>query len=91
MRLSWLGKPSKHVSLDFGAVDILHGKDGHFYVLEVNTAPEVEGEGRQVIQSLADKIAAWEKNGILEPGREVQAAAEEKLPSQRDKREVRRW
>src|SRR5258708_6817451 len=50
-------------SLDFGAVDILKGKDGKFYTLEVNTAPGVEGPGRMVIQSLARHIAEWEKKG----------------------------
>src|SRR5688572_8710651 len=51
------------LSLDFGAVDILRGKDGNFYVLEVNTAPGVEGPGRQVIQGLGRHIAEWEKKG----------------------------
>lgn len=31
------------LSLDFGAVDIIHGTDGKFYVLEVNTAPGLQG------------------------------------------------
>lgn len=47
------------LGLDFGAVDILKGRDGNFYILEVNTAPGVEGPDRQVIQALADKIAYW--------------------------------
>jgi glutathione synthase/RimK-type ligase-like ATP-grasp enzyme len=51
------------LGLDFGGVDILRGKDGHFYVLEVNTAPGVEGEGRQAIQLLAHRIARWEAAG----------------------------
>jgi hypothetical protein len=50
----------KALGLDFGAVDILLGTDKRFYVLEVNTAPGVEGEGRQVIQSLAKKVANWQ-------------------------------
>jgi len=49
------------LGLDFGAVDVLLGTDGHCYVLEVNSAPGVEGPGRQVIQALADKIANWVK------------------------------
>ena len=52
------------LGLDFGAVDILKGVDGHFYVLEVNTAPGVEGENRQAIQSLARKIRRWEALGF---------------------------
>ena len=51
------------LKLDFGAVDILRGKNGQFFVLEVNTAPGVEGEGRQAIQSLAHRIARWEAAG----------------------------
>ena len=47
------------LGLDFGASDILLGKDGQFYVLEVNSAPGVESGERQVIQGLADKIAYW--------------------------------
>lgn len=31
------------LALDFGAVDIIHGTDGVFYVLEVNTAPGLQG------------------------------------------------
>lgn len=48
------------LGLDFGAVDILESTEsGKFYVLEVNTAPGVEGEHRQVIQSLVDKFVKW--------------------------------
>lgn len=32
------------LALDFGAVDIIHGTDGKYYVLEVNTACGLEGE-----------------------------------------------
>lgn len=52
------------LGLDFGAVDVLLGRDGKYYVLEVNTAPGVEGEGRQVIQSLATRIAKWAEKGF---------------------------
>lgn len=51
------------LDLDFGAVDMILGIDGQYYVLEVNTAPGVEGEGRQVIQALAQKIATWDRLG----------------------------
>lgn len=51
------------LDLDFGAVDILRANNGQFVVLEVNTAPGVEGEGRMVIQKLAHRIAKWEAAG----------------------------
>lgn len=34
----------KALDLDFGAVDIVEDKHGNFYVLEVNTAPGLEGQ-----------------------------------------------
>lgn len=49
------------LDLNFGAVDILEGPGHQFYVLEVNTAPGVQGE-RQAIVSLARKIVKWVKN-----------------------------
>lgn len=52
------------LGLDFGAVDILKGIDGAYYVLEVNSAPGVEGENRQVIQALAAKVKKWEALGF---------------------------
>ena len=51
------------LGLDFGAVDVLLGRDGKFYVLECNSAPGIQSEARQVIQSLAAKIANWVKKG----------------------------
>jgi glutathione synthase/RimK-type ligase-like ATP-grasp enzyme len=33
--------------LDFGAVDIIHGKDGKLYILEVNTAPGLDNSTAQ--------------------------------------------
>jgi hypothetical protein len=59
---------SKSVSamqLDFGAVDILKGKDGKFYVLEVNTAPGVAGLTREGIKKLAAKMAKWVELGYV--------------------------
>ena len=49
------------LDLDFGAVDVLQGKDNKFYVLEVNTAPGVQNGTRQVLQSLANHITKWAK------------------------------
>jgi glutathione synthase/RimK-type ligase-like ATP-grasp enzyme len=34
----------KHLGLDFGAVDIIQDKSGKYFVLEVNTAPGLEGQ-----------------------------------------------
>lgn len=47
------------LGLDFGAVDVLRGLDQRLYVLEVNTAPGVEGEDRFAIRALAEKIQRW--------------------------------
>lgn len=52
------------LGLDFGAVDVLKGVDGKYYVLETNSAPGVEGENRQVIQALATKIRNWDRLGF---------------------------
>lgn len=52
------------LGLDFGAVDILHGKDGRYYVLEVNTAPGVQDPGRRLMRNLAQKIANWNDNPV---------------------------
>ena len=59
VELAWRGVDV--LGLDFGAADILRGVDGKLYLLEVNTAPGVEGENRQVIQALANKILRWER------------------------------
>ena len=53
----------KALDLDFGAVDVLAGTDGKAYVLEVNTAPGVDGERVSSIK-LAAKIARWYKKGF---------------------------
>jgi len=52
------------LDLDFGAVDILLGKDSRYYVLEVNTAPGVESAERRLLRSLAQKIANWNANPV---------------------------
>ena len=54
------------LGLDFGAVDVIHGRDGKFYVLEVNSAPGGEN-GRQWLNSLVKYIVKWERDGY--PGR----------------------
>jgi len=47
------------LGLDFGAVDVIRGKDGEFYVLEVNTAPNIDSPDRKSGRELADSIAEW--------------------------------
>lgn len=61
-RVSELGAAAiQALDLDFGAADVIVGPDGTAYVLEVNTAPGVEGP-RWGITSLADSIAKWAQN-----------------------------
>lgn len=52
----------KALGLDFGAVDMIHGTDGNWYVLEVNTAPGGE-DSRQWLNSLAGHIKTWVDQG----------------------------
>lgn len=56
------------LDLDFGAVDIMRA-GRTYYVLEVNTAPGVEGR-RQGLTSLVNCIERWAKNGF-KPRREL--------------------
>lgn len=56
------------LGLDFGAVDLLWGKDRHFYALEVNTAPGTQGQPRQGISSLVNCIERWAKGGFPQRG-----------------------
>jgi hypothetical protein len=51
------------VGLDFGAVDIIQDRRGSGYVLEINSAPGVEGP-RQGMQSLVNHIERWAQNGF---------------------------
>lgn len=51
------------LGLDFGAVDIIRGEDGEFYVLEVNSAPSLEESN---LQAYGDTFA--EETGIEPAG-----------------------
>lgn len=51
------------LGLDFGAADIIEGTNGTYYVLEVNTAPGVEGP-RQALTSLVGHIEKWVRGGF---------------------------
>lgn len=50
------------LGLDFGAVDIIEDKQGNFYILEVNTAPGIEGQSTEAyaiaIKELGNALAA---------------------------------
>ena len=52
-------KAVKALSMDFGAVDLLKGKDGKFYVLEVNSMPAIEHTQRSSGIRLANQISKW--------------------------------
>lgn len=49
----------KSLGLDFGATDIVEDKKGNFYVLEVNTAPGLEG---QTITNYGEAFSAYGQN-----------------------------
>ena len=54
----------KALQLDFGAVDIMLGRDGIFYVLEVNTAPRLNRRRRKIYcQFFREKYREWKDNG----------------------------
>jgi hypothetical protein len=52
-------KAVKSLGLDFGAVDLLLGKDGKFYVLENNTMPHVDSPKRSTGIRLANLVSDW--------------------------------
>jgi hypothetical protein len=58
-----LTKPSiaavKAIDLDFGAVDVLLGKDGKYYVLEVNSQPHIDSVKRVSGIRLAREFLRW--------------------------------
>lgn len=49
----------KAVNMDFGAVDVLEGKDGKFYVLEVNSMPHIDSTERSSGIRLAAAMSKW--------------------------------
>lgn len=48
----------KTLGLDFGAVDIVQDKDGKLYVLEVNTAPGLEGQTVEAYTAALKELAS---------------------------------
>lgn len=69
-------KAIEALDLDFGAADIILGTDGKYYVLEVNTAPGVEGR-RQGMTSLVNHIEKWANNGFKPRNGEVKVYEDE--------------
>jgi RimK-like ATP-grasp domain len=65
-------KAVRSLDLDFGGVDIINADDGvgndepSFMVLEVNSAPGVNDERRQVIKALAHRVIRWAAAGCPE-------------------------
>lgn len=49
----------KALDMDFGAVDIVEGKDNQFYVLEVNSMPAIDSTQRVSGIRLAKHISNW--------------------------------
>lgn len=47
------------LGMDFGAVDILQGKDEKYYVLEVNSMPQIDSIERSSGKRLAGRISKW--------------------------------
>ena len=50
------------LEMDFGMADVILGKDGRYYVLEVNSAGEAE-KTRVGLKRLARKVVEWERGG----------------------------
>ncbi len=55
-------KAVQTLGLDFGAVDIIEDKVGQFYVLEVNTAPGLEGQTIVAYQQALSELANYATN-----------------------------
>jgi len=49
----------KSLGMDWGAVDILKGKDGKYYVLEVNSMPHISNIQRSCGVRLAKQVSMW--------------------------------
>ena len=52
-------KAVKALGMDWGAVDILKGKDGKYYVLEVNSMPHISNTKRSCGVRLAKQVSMW--------------------------------
>ncbi len=52
-------KAVQSLGMDWGAVDVLKGKDGKFYVLEINSMPHIDSIQRSSGVRLAKHISLW--------------------------------
>lgn len=52
-------KAVKALGMDWGAVDIIKGKDGKYYVLEVNSMPHISNVKRSCGVRLAKQVSLW--------------------------------
>src|SRR5208283_5256283 len=55
-------KATRVLDMDFGAVDILLGKDGIYYVLEINSMPHIDSVERSSGIRLAAAVSKWVEN-----------------------------
>ena len=61
-------KAVRACGLDFGAVDVLVGKDRGVYVLEVNSAPGIDVLTRVGPRALARRVVGWVEGGFPKHG-----------------------
>lgn len=52
-------KATKALGMNWGAVDILKGKDGKYYVLEINSMPHIDSVKRSSGIRLANAVSQW--------------------------------
>lgn len=52
-------KAVKALNMDWGAIDILKGKDGKYYVLEINSMPHIDSTQRSSGIRLANAVSRW--------------------------------
>lgn len=52
-------KAVKALGMDFGGIDVILGKDGKIYILEVNSMPAIETEKRSSGIRLAHHVSDW--------------------------------
>lgn len=56
---TWGSQAVAALEMDFGATDIIEGKDGEYYVLEVNSMPSIDDTKKSSGIRLASAISKW--------------------------------